>query len=283
MKITRAVITAAGRNQRSLPLQMLIDRDGVQRSVLAILLNEAWRAHIEDCCVVVCPGDEDAFRNAAGEHAGRLSFVTQNEPRGYGHAVYCAREFVKGEPFLHMIGDHIYTSDTGGSCAEQLVAVAQAQSCAVSGVQPTRETLLPLFGAVGGQRVKGTQDLFVIDQVIEKPTPTQAEQTLLVPGLRTGHYLCFFGMHVLTPTVMEILERRLASADTPVALSPILNELARQERYLALETRGRRYPLDVRYGLLTAQVALALSGKDREEVLATLCELLAQRQLGSAQ
>lgn len=281
MKITKAVITAAGRNQRSLPLQMLIDRDGVQKSVLAILLNEAWQAKIEDCCVVVCPGDEDAFRSAAGEHADRLQFVTQDAPRGYGHAVACARHFVKDQPFLHMIGDHIYISDTDSSCAEQLVAVAESHDCAVSGVQPTRETLLPLFGAVGGQRVKGTQDLFVIDQVIEKPTPTQAEQTLLVPGLRTGHYLCFFGMHVLTPLVMELLDQQLASSQASVALSPVLNELARRERYIALEAHGRRYPLDVRYGLLTAQVALALSGQDREEVLSGLCELLAQRQLGA--
>ena len=218
MKITKAVITAASRNQRSLPLQMLIDRDGEQKSVLAILLNEARQAEIEDCCVVVCPGDEETYRAAAGASADRLRFVAQQEPRGYGHAVNCARGFVRDEPFLHLVGDHIYISDSGAapvlqrasaepdrtgsapagvSCAAQLVAAAEANDCAVSGVQPTRETLLPLFGAVGGQRVKGTQDVFAIDQVIEKPTPTQAEQTLLVPGLRTGHYLCFFGMHIL--------------------------------------------------------------------------------------
>ena len=281
MKITRAVITAAGRNQRSLPLQMLIDRDGEQRSVLAILLKEAWDANVQDCCVVICPGDEEAFRAATGEHADRLTFVTQEEPNGYGHAVYRAREFVRGEPFLHMIGDHIYISDTTTGCAAQLVAAAEANACAVSGVQPTRETQLPLFGAVGGQRVKGTQDMFVIDQVIEKPTPTQAEQTLLVPGLRTGHYLCFFGIHILTPLVMELLERQLAASSTFLPLSPVLNELARRERYLAIEAHGRRYPLDARYGMLTAQVALALSGQDSEEVLTGLCELLAQRQLGS--
>lgn len=283
MKITKAVITAAGRNQRSLPLQMLIDRDGVQKSVLAILLNEAWQARIDECCVVVCRGDEDAYRAAAGEHAGRLQFVTQEAPRGYGHAVYCARDFVQGQPFLHMIGDHIYISDRAENCAAQLIAVAEAQSCAVSGVQPTRETLLPLFGAVGGQRIKGSQELFAIDQVIEKPTPTQAEQTLLVPGLRTGHYLCFFGLHILTPRVMELLESHLETVTTPIALSPVLNELAQQERYIAVEAHGRRYPLDVRYGLLTAQVALALSGQDREEVLTNLCELLAQRQQGARQ
>jgi len=262
---------------------MLIDRDGAQKSVLAILLNEAWRAHIEECCVVVCPGDEELYRAAAGEYADRLHFVTQETPRGYGHAVYCARDFVQEQPFLHMIGDHIYISDRAESCAEQLIAVAEAHSCAVSGVQPTRETLLPLFGAVGGQRVRGSQELFAIDQVIEKPTPTQAEQTLLVPGLRTGHYLCFFGLHILTPRVMELLGSHLESQSGPIALSPVLNELAQQERYLAVEAHGRRYPLDVRYGLLTAQVALALSGQDREEVLANLCELLAQRQLGNGQ
>lgn len=282
MKITRAVITAAGRNQRALPLQMLLDRDGAPQSVLAILLEEARQAEIEAYCVVVCPGDEAAFREAAGEQADRLQFVVQEEPRGYGHAIWCARDFVGDQPFLHIIGDHIYLSAGERGCAQQIVETAQANACSVSGVQPTRENLLPLFGTVGGQRVPGAQDLFAIDQVIEKPTPTQAEQTLLVPGLRTAHYLCFFGIHVFTPRVMALLQARVDAGDAPIQLSPVLNELAQQERYLALEAQGRRYPLDVRYGLLTAQLALALNGNDREEVLASLCELLAQRQMGGA-
>lgn len=277
------MITAAGRTRRDLPLQMLVDRDGKQKSVLAIILGEAWQAGIAECCVVICPGDEAAFREAAGEHAERLHFVTQDAPRGYGDALYQARAFAGDAPFLHMMGDHIYISHTEHGCARQLVETAQAQACAVSGVQPTRENLLPLFGTVGGQRVKGTQDLFLVDQVIEKPTPTQAEQTLFVPGLRTGHYLCFLGMHVLTPLVMSLLEKPVAAYDgiIPIALSPILDELARRERYLALEPKGRRYALDARYGLLNAQLALALSGQDSDEVLAGMCELLAQRQMRS--
>ena len=283
MKITKAVITAAAPNQRTLPLQMLTDRDGVQKSALYLILNEAWEAEIEECCVVVCPGDETAFRAAAGTHSDRIRFVTQAYPMGYGHAIFCAKEFVGEQPFLHMIGDHLYVSDAPTNCASQIVETAVTQDCAVSGIQPTRENLLPYFGTVGGRRVRGTQDLFEIEQVIEKPTPTQAEQTLFVPGLRTGHYLCFFGMHVLTPMVMTLLERSLAeNPDKSLPLSPILNELAQRERYLALETKGKRYPFDVKYGLLTAQVALALSGKDREEFLAGLCELLAQRQTGGA-
>ncbi|MBV9926076.1 MAG: UTP--glucose-1-phosphate uridylyltransferase [Acidobacteria bacterium] len=284
MKVRRAVITAAARNQRAIPLQMMFDRDGRQKPVINIIVEETLSAGVEDIGIVVCPEDEAAYKEAAGEHAGRLSFFHQCEPLGYGHAVYCAREFTGDEPFLHLISDHVYVSSGDAGCARQLVEVAEGRSCSVSGVQATRENLLPYFGAVGGRRVPGTKDLYQIEQVVEKPTPTEAEQTLAVPGLRAGHYLCFFGMHVLSPTVMEILGRHVEAGkgERPVLLSPVLDELARREQYLALEAKGRRYPVDVRYGLLYAQLAMALSGRDREEVLAGVCELLAQRELAGA-
>jgi UTP--glucose-1-phosphate uridylyltransferase len=86
-------------------------------------------------------------------------------------------------------------------------------------------------------------------------------------------------MHVLTPTVMEFLADDIARAGGKggVALSPTLARLAQRERYLASELQGRRYDIGVKYGLLTAQLALALDGKDREEVLSGLVELLATR------
>ena len=143
-------------------------------------------------------------------------------------------------------------------------------------MQATRENALRQYGAVGGQRVPGELDLYRVETVIEKPTPTEAEQRLIVPGMRAGHYLCFFGMHVLTPAVMEILGRRLAD-DPKTTLSSALAELAAEEQYLALETPGRRYDVGVKYGLLRAQLALALTGRDREEVLSQLLEVVAQR------
>ena len=284
MKINKAVITAASRSQRSLPLQTLVDTDGATRSVLGILLREAHGAGVHDVCVVVCPGDEGAYREAAGDHAGSLHFVPQTEARGYGHALLQARAWLSGEPFLHMIGDHVYVSASAEGCAAQLVRVAEEQACSVSSVQPTRESLLPYFGTVGGRRVPGRHGLYEIERVVEKPTPTEAEQSLLVPGLRAGHYLCFFGMHVLTPAVVEMLAARLDAGDAPVGLplADVLAALPQRERYLALEAEGRRYPLDVRYGLFTAQFALALGGKDREEVLSSVCELLAQKELAVA-
>ena len=288
MKITKAVITAAGRSQRDLPLQRLVDRDGVTKSVLAVVVEEALRAGVEQVCVVVCPGDEERYREAAGDHREKLRFVAQAAPLGYGDAVFCARAFVGDAPFFHMVGDHVYVRTGGVGFAQQLVSLAESQSCSVSGVQPTRENLLPYFGTVGGRRVHGTQDLYVVERVAEKPTPTEAEQTLLVPGLRAGHYLCFIGMHVLTPTVMELLApkveaaRRDGARGACVQLSPVLSELAERERYLAVEAPGRRCPVDVPYGLLTAQLALALSGRDRDEVLTGLTELLADRELRRA-
>jgi UTP--glucose-1-phosphate uridylyltransferase len=285
MNINKAVITAAGRKQRTLPLQMLIDRDGAPKAVLRIVIEEVLRAGVEEICIVVCPGDQETYRSVCGDHAGRLHFVEQREPLGYGHAVFCTREFCGQEPFLLLVGDHLYVSRLAKSCAQQLVESAQAEQCAISAVQPSRESLLPYYGAVGGRRVAGKQDLYLVERVIEKPTPTAAEQQLIVPGLRAGHYLCFFGMHVLTPTVMTILGAQLAllKGGENLDLSAALDELARRERYLAMVNQGWRYDVGVKYGLLTAQLALGLSGRDRDEVLAQLVELLALRQTSPAE
>ncbi len=282
MKITKAVITAAGRKQRTLPLQTLIDRDGAEKSVLGILIEEVLRAGVEEIGVVVRPGDEAAYAAVAGDHAGRLRFIPQPAPLGYGHAVYCAQSFVGHDPFLHLVGDHLYVSRSETGCAQHLMEVAQAEACAVSAVQATRESLLPYYGTVGGRRVSGRAELYRVESVIEKPTPTVAEQRLIVPGLRAGHYLCFFGMHVLTPTVMDILGHLVESAGPQggVTLAAALAELAQREQYLALEKPDFRYDVGVKYGLLTAQLALALNGRDRDEVLAKLVELLALRELG---
>lgn len=280
MRIAKAVITAASRKQRALLLQTLIASDGIEKSVLTIIIEEALRAGIEEIGVVICPGDDKPYAEAAGDYAGRLTFVPQPEPRGYGHAIYCARGFTANEPFLHLVGDHLYVSQTPTGCAQDLVRMAEVQACAISAVQPSHESLLPYYGCVGGKRVPGSQDLYVVETVIEKPTPTVAEQWLTVPGLRAGHYLCFFGIHVLTPAIMHILADCVdrAMPEQNVTLSEALDVLAKRERYLAMQVPGRRYDVGVKYGLLTAQLALALSGRDREEVLARLVELLALRE-----
>ena len=276
MKVTKAVITAAGKNQRTLPLQTLVDRDGVSKSALLILAEEITAAGIEEIAVIVCPGDETAYTAAASQLAGRMRFIPQSESLGYGHAVHCASAFTGNDPFLLTVGDHLYTSRTEKSCTAQLLETAEAGKCSVSAVQATHESKLPFYGSIGGRRVQGSDRLYEVETVIEKPTPTEAEQKLVVPGLRAGNYLCFFGMHVLTPSVMETLGRQMK--DGRADLSAALAETARRERYLAHELQGRRHDIDLHYGLLATQLALGLAGKDRDEVLSLLVELLAQSQ-----
>jgi UTP--glucose-1-phosphate uridylyltransferase len=279
MKVRKAVLTLAGPNQRRLPLQTLIDRHGAPRSVLALLLDEAIQGGAEEICLVVSPGDQESYSQVLGDHAGRVRFQEQREPLGYGHALCQARSFVADEPFLHMVGDHLYIGRQSPGGAATLAAIASAENCSVSAVQPTREGQLTRFGAVGGQKVAGKPGLYLVDTVLEKPTPTEAEQKIIVAGLRAGHYLCFFGMHILTPAVMEILSELVRPGAPPgTSLSAALARLAGQERYLAYEMSGQRYDLGSRYGLFTAQFALAMSGEDREEVLGHVLEVLAAQE-----
>lgn len=279
MHIHRAVITAAGPGQATLPLQQIVDGDGRQTTALEMIIAETLSGGVDEICIVVSPGQESAFLQAAGGHAKRLTFLPQDEPRGYGDALYRAREFVGNESFLHLVGDHLYLSRSEDRCVRQLVEIAKAEKCAVSGVQATRERYLPYFGVVGGTPVRNRSNLYDVQTVVEKPTPTQAEQELAVSGLRSGHYLCLFGIHVLPPTVMNLLADAIEEAPPgeSIALSPTLSRLAGRERYLALEIDGVRYDIGVQYGLLTAQLAVALAGTDRERILTELVELLATR------
>jgi len=272
MRIQKAVVTAAAPHQRTLPLQTIIDRDGQEKAVLRIIVEEIRRAGVDQIAVVISPGDETVYERAAADSSVR--FVRQERPTGYAAALHCAASFTADDPFLHLVGDHLYVSSNGSHSALELVQVATKEGCAVSAVQATRETLLPLYGAIGGHPVAGKSHLYRIERVIEKPTPTEAEQSLTTAGLRAGYYFCFFGMHVLTPTFMEILSRHL-SVETPVTVSAALSELAGREQYLAFEEKGHRYDVGAKYGLFQAQLALALRGKDRDTVLAQMVELLA--------
>ncbi|MCA1686232.1 MAG: NTP transferase domain-containing protein [Planctomycetia bacterium] len=307
MQVSKAVITAAGRGARQYPasdtvqkaMLPLVDRDGLTKPVLQIIAEEALESGIEEICVVSAPGDEAVYRQHFRSYAAnlrssfrgvewaeeqarrlveleqRLSFAVQPEPDGYGHAVWCARDFVAGQPFLLLLGDHLYISKEDRRCARQLLDLASNEGCAVSAVQATREHLIHHYGTLSGKRLPDRPDVYVIEEIVEKPNPTLAELRLQVPGVRAGHYLCFFGMHVLTPAVFlllgEMVGRDLRDSGQ-IPLTTALNELARREKYVALETRGARHNIGVKYGVVDAQIALALAGVDRERMLAGLLE-----------
>jgi len=307
VQVKKAVITAAGRGARphsasdtvQKAMLPMVDRDGVTKPVLQIIAEEAVESGIEEICVVVAPGDEAYYRRHFQSHTetlrstakgvgwaeyqarrvtdilSRMTFTVQPDPHGYGHAVWCARHHSAGEPVRLLLGDHLYVSREERRCARQLLDLAEAEGCAASAVQATREHLIHQYGTVQGKRHHDRPEVYSIDEVIEKPNPTLAELRLQVPGLRAGHYLCFFGMHVLTPRVFEILDdhvHRDVRESGQIQLTPALNELARSEKYLALETRGARHNLGVKFGGVETQIALALAGVDRDVMLFKLLE-----------
>ena len=278
MNIRKAVITVGSPAQRHLPFQTLIDADGERKAVLQVIVEEALKADVEEVALIIPDGESRAFGQVAGGHTDRLVFIEQKESLGYGHALHMAKDFCAGEPFLHLVGDHLWVSgEPTSGCAQRLVRAACEHGCAMSAVKETREHLLPDFGAVGGRCVAGFPDLYEIESVLEKPTPTIAEQELSVPGIRAGYYLCFFGMHVLTPLVLELLGNMLGEGLAPT-LSDALDKLADREKFLAKVMPDQRYDVGEKYGLLTAQLAISLSGRDREDVLARIAGLLATRE-----
>jgi UTP--glucose-1-phosphate uridylyltransferase len=309
MRIKKAVITAAARGERLYPVAdtvqkaMLpaIDIDGLHKPVIQIIAEEAFASGIEEICVVCAPGDGDRYINAfhslrnnlvksfksvdwARKEAekidqllSRLQFAEQQEPFGYGHAVYCARSFVNEEPFLLLLGDYLYVSNLRDKrCAAQLIDLAQQENCSVSAVNPTPEHQITRYGTLTGKQLPGASGIYQIEKLIEKPSLSLAELELQTPGLRVGYYLCFFGMHVLTPAVFELLQKDISAGSTNVLLTPALQELAKTDKYLALEVKGSRYDLSKRHGLLQAQIALGLAGEAHDETLTTMVELLAE-------
>src|SRR5579862_5127882 len=154
-KLRKAVITAAGRGTRMFPATVtiqkemlpLMDRDGIAKPAIQLIIEEALDSGIEEVCLIVNPHNRaqieshfrpqtaDEMRQFTGKDwallqagrlqhiASRITFVEQPSPEGYGHAVWCARNFVGGEPFLLMLGDHIYTSGSARRCARQVIDV----------------------------------------------------------------------------------------------------------------------------------------------------------------
>jgi len=279
-----AVITAAAPKQRHLLHQTLAKEDAQLQTVaqfaLNLLMPEDREPLVDRVAIIIPKGDTGRFSDLLEHRHENLTLIEQEPPLGYVQALYQARGFVGNSPFLHLVGDHFYQAAEGPSwtLASMLIETFEREASSVCAVQPTREALLPYFGAVGASPRPSAdrRPLFQIETVIEKPTPTEAEQRLIIPGLRAGQYLCFFGLHIFSPTLMLILDEGFQAGKPPGSLSEAIHMLAEREPVLATILPGSRFDLGSRYGILQAQLALALNGRDREEVLAMIVELLAR-------
>jgi UTP--glucose-1-phosphate uridylyltransferase len=311
-QVRKAVITAAGRGTRQYPASNtvqkemfpLVDRDGLTKPTIQIIAEEALDSGIEELCIVTAPGDEEQYRRhfqglstdllpsfqgkdwALRESAQlarlerAIAYATQETPEGFGHAVYCARDFVGDEPFLLLLGDHLYVSEHPDNrrCARQCIDVYERYGVTTSAVKRTGEDLLHLFGTLSGRRIAADPPVYEVTALVEKPTPAYAEEHLRVEGLRRGEYLCFFGMHVFTPGIFDCLEYHISHnirQRGEIQLTTAQELLRQRERYLAVEALGERYDMGVPFGLVETQLALTLHSAAREEMLASLIRILA--------
>jgi UTP--glucose-1-phosphate uridylyltransferase len=312
MKVRKAVITAAGRGTRQYPASTavqkemfpLVDRDGLTKPIIQIIGEEAIDSGIEEICIVTAPGEEGLYRdyfrrlddpmlqNFQGKDwailqseklaafGRRLRFAEQRSPEGFGHAVFQARSFVGDEPFLLLLGDHVYISDTKDRCARQLIrAFEQLSLDAVTAVQPTLEKLLYLFGVIRGAPLDAGRGIYTAERIVEKPTVETARETLATPGIPAGNYLAHFGMHVFSPRIFDALEYLIENnirEKGEFQLTATQENLRRQSgRYACLVTQGQRYDTGVPYGLMETQLALALNGIHRTEICEAIARILA--------
>lgn len=315
MKIRKAVITAAGRGTRMYPATTTIqkemfpimDVDGICKPAIQIIIEEALDSGIEEICLVVNPHNraqiENHFSTPSLEEmrlfkgkdwallqmariqqiAARIHYVVQESPEGYGHAVWCAREFVGGEPFLLMLGDHIYTTHSEKRCARQVIDVAEQYDASVSAVQQTPSDLLHLFGTVCGKRISTQPPTYEVHTIFEKPTPEYAKKHLQQEGLLHGMYLCFFGMHVMPPSIFDILQHNIDHdrRERGEFQFTSAQEQLRQTgvTYLATETIGDRHDIGVPFGYSQTQAILALNSVYKDQLLAALVSALAVQQM----
>lgn len=310
MNLKKAVITAAARGERLYPVAdtvqkamlPIVDMDGINKPIIQIIAEEALQSGIEEIGVICAPGDEKRYiesfqalqstlskaykRDWAQLQAAniknlleRMTFIVQDEPKGYGHAVYQSRNFVNSEPFLLLLGDYLYVSDIKNKrCAQQLIELAVTEECSVSAVNPTIEHMINKYGTLTGKTLLNYKGVYQIEKIIEKPSVSTAELELQTPGLRAGYYLCFFGMHVFKPSLFDLLFDAIQRAKNPnaILLTPVLETLAQNDKYLALEMKGNRFDTSKKLGLMEAQMALGLSGRIRDEMLSAIVQILAE-------
>ncbi len=313
-KVRKAVITAAGRGTRQYPASTavqkemfpLVDRDGLTKPVIQIIGEEAIDSGIEEICIITQPGEASLYRDyfhrlnddmvksfrgkdwaileseKLGAFGERLHFAEQKTPEGFGHAVYQAKQFVGDEPFLLMLGDHVYISDVKDRCARQIVKVyEQYMLDVVTAVQPTLEKLLHLFGVIKGEPIDPAQGIYKAELIVEKPAVELAREKLATPGLPAGNYLAHFGMHVFSPQIFDSLEYLIKNnlrEKGEIQLTAAQEHLRQNcEKYWCVVAQGQRYDTGIPYGLMETQLALALNGVHRTDICEAIARILAMQ------
>lgn len=270
--IRKAIITAAGLGTRLFPstkavkkeLLPIIDSKGRVKPTILAIVEEAIIAGIEEVAIIVQPGDgeifESLFKTPLTPHhyhklssenqaysqylqelGEKITLLIQEVQEGYGHAVFCAKDWVKDEPFLLFLGDHVYLSDTDVSCARQLVEVYNRVGKSTVALTITPGEKIYHCGCVTGNWQE-YEDILSLTQVCEKPDLDYARKSLKVAGLTGDRFLTVFGIYALTPTIFDYLEANIRNnirEKGEFQLTTCLEQVRQAEGMYGYQIKGR--------------------------------------------
>lgn len=284
-RVKKAIIPAAGLGTRFLPATKAMPKEMlpiIDRPTIDYIVEEAKHAGIEDIIIVTGKGKraiEDHFDiNFELENnlieKGKLSllekiqsssnveihYIRQKEPKGLGHAVWCARKFIGEEPFAVLLGDDIVRAETPG--IKQLMLQYDKVGSSVVGVQEVSMEETERYGIVEPRKNQGR--LHAVNRFVEKPKLGTAPSNLAI-----------MGRYVLTPAIFDILEYQEPGAGGEIQLTDAINRLNQIDQVYAYEFEGRRYDVGEKLGFLRTTVEFALEDKEhREQVEQMLKEMI---------
>jgi len=275
-RVKKAVIPAAGYGTRLFPaskavkkeLFPIIDRNGHAKPVILAIVEEALSGGIEEVCIIVQSADRELFEEVFKvqppieifnklsrdnqkycdyllDIGHRITFLSQDAQEGFGHAVHCAREWVGNEPFLLLLGDHLYSSDIDISCTRQLLDVYERLDQSVVGVKVTPEEDIGQFGCVAGGW-KETNSVLSIAEFAEKPDRDYARKHLRIEGLPENRFLTVFGQYVLKPQIFTYLDEHIRlnlRERGEFQLTSCLERLRQEDGFTGYVVKGHRYDI----------------------------------------
>ena len=297
--IQKAIIPIAGYGTRLFPatkavpkaLFPIIAQDGIAKPVIQLIIEEALSAGVEAVCIVAQPQQVDpivdyfsgavadairekpalaAQADRLAEIGERLHFAIQENPEGFGHAIYCAKDFAAGDPVLILLGDHLYISESGVSCAKQLVDVYSQVGQSVTSLDLCHESELSVNGIVHGNPTPESERLYSLAHISEKPTVEFAQKHLRVEGVPVEQYLCNFGIDLLTPLLFDILDynyRHRIVTHGEIQLRDAMSAMIKQEGMSGYRVEGQRYDTGNPHELLRTVNAFGLQGPYRDVLL----------------
>ncbi|PXW92021.1 UDP-glucose pyrophosphorylase [Streptohalobacillus salinus] len=272
-KVKKAIIPAAGLGTRFLPATKAMPKEMlpiVDKPTIQYIIEEAVASGIEDIIIVTGKHKraiEDHFDHtpeleanlkAKGktellekvEQASNLAdihYIRQKEPKGLGHAVWCARKFIGDEPFAVLLGDDLVESDT--PCLKQLIDQYEATNSSVIGVQQVDNDKTDRYGIVDpGEKV---DRLYKVNNFVEKPKLGTAPSNLAI-----------MGRYIFTPEIFDFLDKQEVGAGGEIQLTDAIQMLNEIQQVYAYDFEGKRYDVGEKLGFVQTTIEFALKNKE---------------------